>query len=277
MTEAEITAAPGAKVDAETWEEGFEARSAGRAAYRSGWTRSYHEMLLLDRIYPRLMPDLQGRRLVEVGSAPGRHLVHLHRLFGVRPFGVELTESGAELNRQVFSQAGIDPAQVIRADFFDQDFQEDHHRDFDVVLSRGFLEHFDDPAAVVDLHLNLLRPGGHLVVIIPNLRGVFGAWQRRFHPELLARHNLETMRADVFGSLFERADLRRLYCGHYGTFDTWALSASPESSRFLHGCVHQLRRAQIPLNVGMRLLFGRRGFETATFSPFLLFIGVYEP
>ena len=52
---------------------------------------------------------------------------------------------------------------------------------FDVVMSRGFIEHFDEPSSVVDRHLDLLKPGGLLVVSIPNLRGVNGLLTRFFH------------------------------------------------------------------------------------------------
>jgi 2-polyprenyl-3-methyl-5-hydroxy-6-metoxy-1,4-benzoquinol methylase len=72
---------------------------------------------------------MEGAKVVEVGSAPGEHLVRLKQRFGLTP-----------------------------------------REAFDVVLSGGFIEHFTDVAAIVQKHLQLLKPGGRLVVMIPNLK-----------------------------------------------------------------------------------------------------------
>src|SRR5438477_5971999 len=51
--------------------------------------RHYPEYLLWDVLYAQHLPHRKGVRVLEVGSAPGEHLIQLWRSFGYEPFGVE--------------------------------------------------------------------------------------------------------------------------------------------------------------------------------------------
>jgi 2-polyprenyl-3-methyl-5-hydroxy-6-metoxy-1,4-benzoquinol methylase len=42
------------------------------------------------------------------------------------------------------------------------------------VISFGFIEHFDNPENVIQKHLDLLKPGGILIVGVPNFTGIHG-------------------------------------------------------------------------------------------------------
>ena len=115
--------------------------------------------------------DKPGQRVIEVGSAPGRNLVRLHRRFGLDPWGVEYTATGARLNRGRFEAIGVDPAQVIEEDALSDAFLSRWGGQFDVVFSMGFIEHFDDPGPVVRRHIELCRPGGLVVSRCPTCVG----------------------------------------------------------------------------------------------------------
>ena len=64
---------------------------------------------------------------------------------------------------------------------------------FDTVLCLNVLESLDDPAAVLNLLCTAVRPGGSVVVLVPNVPGAFGSLdrkmghQRRYSP---ASHSL---------------------------------------------------------------------------------------
>ena len=94
---------------------------------------------------------------IEIGCAPSDHLVNLHRNFGYKPYGVEYSHSGVILTRETFRRHGFDTSSIIEADFFDQEFHNRFRGSFDVVLSSGFIEHFNPPDEVVSLHVNLLK------------------------------------------------------------------------------------------------------------------------
>ena len=137
----------------------------------------YADYLLWENILKRYFSGIKGGKVLEIGSAPGEFLIQLSRRFDLAPYGVEITSHGAELNRSIFKSNNIDPNQVTQADFLSSDFQSKNQCTFDVVLSRGVIEHFTNVAEVIDKHINLLVPGGLLLVSIPHLRGLNYFWQ----------------------------------------------------------------------------------------------------
>jgi SAM-dependent methyltransferase len=238
-------------------------------------SRDYCEYLLWDVLYKTYLPSRRGARVLEVGSAPGDHLVQLHHVFGYQPFGVEYAPARAELNRECFKHHGIDPGNVIEADFLSTGFQERFRNAFDIVVSRGFIEHFTDVESVIDSHLNVLRSGGRLIISIPNLRGVNYALTRFFNKDLLPLHNLAIMQLETFSKLFERKPLSKLTSQYYGTCNFGLFLAEKTSVR--RHLLPVAAKIQRLLNVLLRSFLGATGWETNYLSPYLIFIGVKKP
>ena len=236
------------------------------------YTRSYDDYLLWEVIYKSYLPEIAGAKALEIGSAPGDYLVRLNQEFGVIPYGIEYTESGAELNRRIFTSSGLNPANIICANFFSEAFQSQHKEYFDIVVSRGFIEHFDNVEEVIEKHLALLKPGGHLIISVPNFRGVYYIWLRLFRKKVLAMHNLSVMQKREFIKLFRARGLSTLFCGYYGMFSLNHLHAAPDSPlRFITAYLHNLQKL---FNLLFRLAFAHKGMESRFFSPYLLFMGV---
>jgi SAM-dependent methyltransferase len=235
------------------------------------WMSSYDDHQIWNVLYPRHMPH-PGSAVVEIGSAPGEHLARLSETFGLVPYGIEYSDSGVEVNRAVFAARGLDAANVIPMDFFSEECLLRYRETFDVVVSRGFIEHFVDPALVVDRHLDLLKPGGLLIVTIPNLRGINHSLTHFFHRELIPMHNLKIMSKPAFLQLFDTARVRPLTCGYIGTFSFYLFNVK-EGSRLaplLRACM----KLQTVLNVLFRLFLGSRGAENRFTSPQLFFAGI---
>lgn len=234
--------------------------------------RSYEEFRLWEVILPRYLARQRGAKVVEIGSAPGDLLVRLNRRFDLTPYGIEYSTVGAKLNRDVFAANGVDPGNVIEADFLAPHLHEQYQEAFDVVLSNGFIEHFPDVDAIVQKHLSLLKPGGRLVVIIPNLRGVNFLLAWLFRRDVLAMHNLDIMTREKFAALFERQSLERLFCDYYGTFNFYLFHTGPGSLMRLPLAL--CMKLQLVLNLLFRSLFKDKGAESRWFSPSLLYVGI---
>ncbi|MFY9571161.1 MAG: class I SAM-dependent methyltransferase, partial [Blastocatellia bacterium] len=176
------------------------------------------------------------------------------------------------LNRKLFAENNIDPHNVIHGDFLSDEFHNRYKGHFDMVISRGFIEHFTDAQGIVAKHLNLLARGGVLIISIPNLRGFNYLLARILNSEVLAMHNLTIMRKQEFTALFDGHEIAPLYCNHYGTFNFGLFNAQPNSLRqfVLDLCI----KLQTTLNLAFRLLLGDKGAESSFFSPALIYIGV---
>jgi SAM-dependent methyltransferase len=234
--------------------------------------RHYPDYLLWEVLYAKHLPRRRGARVLDVGSAPGEHLVRLWRSFGYEPYGVEYSEQGVQVNRELFEREGLNPANVIHADFLSTSFQKTYRSYFDIVMSHGLIEHFTDLEPVIAGHVNLLRDGGHLVVSIPNLRGINRALAYFFHREILPLHNLSIMEPDVFNNLFTNERLSPLICRYYGTFSFGIHNTKPDSpKRYL---LRLCGRLQQIMNLLFRSAFGARSPEVKYFSPYLIFIGI---
>ena len=69
-------------------------------------------------------------------------------------------------------------------------FAKEHRATFNFVYSMGLIEHFGTPHAILEEMYNLLKPGGTMLTIIPNLRGMYTPIARVASPKLLATHKV---------------------------------------------------------------------------------------
>ncbi len=272
------------------WERNYETQPAeaeavaraatGRRSASGRWIKKlfgsslkdHSNYLLWDVMMAERLPHDAQLKVVEIGSAPGEHLLQFHEKFGYAPYGIEYTETGAMINRRLFGQHGIDPAQVIQADVFAPSVTEQYAGAFDVVVSFGFAEHFDDVAAVIERHLELLKEDGWLIVQIPRLSG-FNYWVARlFNRETLPMHNLSIMQKDVFQHLFAGLPVQQHVCDYVGVIKL-QLCLPQVIGGWQGALINAVKNVQMMLNVILHGLFPRSGGSTAWFSPYLIFIG----
>ena len=97
--------------------------------------------------------------IFEIGCAPGKWIAHVATQSELLPCGIEYTQGGLNATIKNFEILKIKHGEIISGDFFKvQPFKE-----YDVVMSLGFIEHFDDATEVVARHLMWLKPGGLLI------------------------------------------------------------------------------------------------------------------
>ena len=130
-----------------------------------------------------------GMNVLEIGCAPGKILAWAAIALKVRVSGLDYSESGINISKELLLKLGIS-GDLRCEDVFETSFAEGC---FDCVYSLGVIEHFSNPEELVRIHFNLLKPGGKALVIIPNYGGIYGRMQKYFDPENLALHNLEIM------------------------------------------------------------------------------------
>lgn len=214
------------------------------------WNRFWNDVTLPDvpdfrKSFDRTFLDFYEKHLsldarhalLEVGCAPGRWLIYFHKRFGCRVAGCEYSPLGLKVLERNLTVAGV-AADVFEGDFMTQAMG---GRTFDVILSKGFLEHFSDPFAVARRHAEFLAPGGLLLLDVPNLRGINRWFQRK---DLLDAHNLDVMTRRFFQFLADELGLRVRFLDFVGGFEPGILDTRtrPFLLRALKGVLGRLRR-----------------------------------
>ena len=151
-----------------------------------------------------------------VGLHPGRYLGVLGQL-GYTVHGIDLTPAVSRM------KPGLDALGLRTGDFHEADFLSfEPGRRYDVVCSFGFIEHFQDWAAVLRKHAALVAPGGQIIIETPNFRG---AVQQLFHrwldAENLKRHNLAAMVPEAWADVLRAEGFTVERAGYFGPFDFW--------------------------------------------------------
>lgn len=237
-------------------------------------TRDYSNYLIWDVILPKYLTLPEKKKIIEIGCAPGKYLINFKNNFGFDPYGVEYSEEGARIAKQNFNKNGINPDHIIKADFFDQNFQDRYKENFDLVFSRGFIEHFDNPENAVSGHLNLVKTGGLVVISIPNLSGVNRFIARRMNIDSFILHNTSIMNKEKFCKLFPADKLETIFCGYVGIF-SFGLFNTKTNREWRYYTYRILLLLQRSFDLLLRLLFGRVNLIKSRFSsPYLLYIGI---
>ena len=167
-----------------------------------------------------LSRSLEGcRRVVEVGCAPGKWLAWLG-CRGHEVAGLDFAPGGVESTRRRLEAAGV-RGDVRCEDLFATTSEPGS---FDAAYSAGVVEHFDDPRPCLARHLDLVRPGGRVVVLIPNYAGIYGRLQARLDPENLAIHNLSIMDPRSLAAAMRDAGGAEVVARRVGRASPWILS-----------------------------------------------------
>lgn len=125
-------------------------------------------------LFQTILPE-QAFDLLEVGCAQSRWLPHFASEHGARVCGLDYSELGCEAERTILRDAGID-GEIFCGDLFEPRAALTNR--FDVVVSFGLVEHFDDTAAAIRALREYAKPGGLLVTVVPNMVGATGAIER---------------------------------------------------------------------------------------------------
>ncbi len=196
---------------------------AGDAAGKSYWNSVWEELPPVERyegpvhehhsVLSRFLYNAGGGDAVEIGCATGNFMVYINKEFGYRVDGLDYSDQMDYVRANLFFN-GIHDANLFSADFFE--FAPD--KKYDLVFSAGFAEHFDDHELVVRKHAEWAKPGGLVVIIVPNLTHIHRLLCGWFAPEVLRVHRFSLMRRAVMRQTLQKAGLQVLHCEYHKTF-----------------------------------------------------------
>lgn len=217
---------------------GEERRLTGRAQWDQYWAelqlplvvkRNRHTLYLnaiLDA-FDRFFPRDDTLTALELGGAPGQYLAYLHRRYGYRVSCLDYSTVGCAGTKENFRLLDI-PVDVYEADLFDESVT---LPSFDIVYSLGLIEHFDSQSSVVRQHVRFLKPGGLLVLGVPNFQGVNGWFLSRLAPRLLQEHQLSAMNLQSWRTFEQELGLAPVFKQYVGGFEPSIFLRREDGSR----------------------------------------------
>jgi SAM-dependent methyltransferase len=167
------------------------------------------------KVFDRELPNISGLSILEVGGAYGEYLLYLTRRFGYKAYSLDYSRVGNEQTLETFARAGI-PVEVFERDLFADNA---NLPKFDIVYSLGFIEHFDDPLNVVARHLDLLKPGGILLLGVPNYGGIYRNVLRRLAPSIERTHNMQAMDLANWKQFTDKLPIDPIFTNYVGGFE----------------------------------------------------------
>lgn len=172
-----------------------------------------HELVSV--IVPYLR-DYEGKEFLEIGCSPGTVSSLICRKIKLVPSGIDTSPAAEAYLDRMRADVGVE-ANLIRIDVREFRPQEP----FDIVSSFGLVEHFDDTQGILDHHDRLCRPGGLIIVSIPNFRYVQWLYHFLLDRTDLKRHNLQSMTFETFTTFARRHRHEILALQYVGSISFW--------------------------------------------------------
>ena len=214
------------------WEDTYQHRHYKSASHFTGLI-NHCNRLILQKL---LDIPMAGKRVLEIGAGDSYWLPYLAEKFPSSQFaGLDYSERGCELLSQRASTANV-ALEVIRADLFAA--EPAMGKPFDVVVSFGVVEHFEDLAKALAAKRRYLDVDGTMFTLIPNMAGILGSLTKRMSPEVYAQHNPHNLVSFLDGH--HRAGLTPVSWGYLGASNFGVLSSCIDKRNSLK---HQLVRA----------------------------------
>ena len=177
------------------------------------------------KLLGEIIQEHQPKSAIELGGFPGYYAIFLKKYFGLDTtlfdFYVHPGVLKKVLNANQLTEQDIT---VIEGDLFNYQPK----KQYDLVLSCGLIEHFNDTKDIIQKHLSFLRAGGTLFITLPNFTGINGWVQRKFDFDNYEKHNISSMNPQLLAGYCKELGLKNVEAYYYGKFSIWLENRSQQ-------------------------------------------------
>jgi SAM-dependent methyltransferase len=178
-------------------------------------------------ILGKIIKDTNAKTAVELGGFPGYYAVYLKKYKGLNTTLLDYFIHRDLINKLLFANdLKEDDINIIEADLFAYKPE----ALYDIVLSFGLVEHFNDTKFIIGEHLKFLKSGGTLFITLPNFKSVNGWVQRKFDKENYDKHNINSMDLALLKTSCEALGLKNVEAYYHGKFSVWLENKSVQNS-----------------------------------------------
>lgn len=130
----------------------------------------------------KFCPDIEGKKLLEVGSGFGNFLLVARQRYNIDAYGVEPSSDGFggsdSVAKKILSDNGVNPDVIVNGKGEMLPFTDDL---FDICYSSNVLEHVDDPQKVIVEMVRVTKPRGIIQIVVPNYGSFFEGHYAMFY------------------------------------------------------------------------------------------------
>lgn len=162
--------------------------------------------------------DGKEKEVFEIGCFPGRYLYH----FGKKNYilnGIDITEEMDDSFIQWLKSKNFIVGEIKKEDVFS--FKPS--KQYDIVSSFGFIEHFANFDALIEQHIQWTKANGYIIISVPDFSNPI---QHILHSlsdkKLLSIHNLKAMDMNAWKEVIKKHSVETIFEGHFGGYGFWA-------------------------------------------------------
>ena len=190
------------------------------------WSDSYVETEVQDLadhdvalFVKKHLKPVNNKTALELGSFPGAFLPTIGR-FHYKLNGIDFNPRNATELPNWLRTCGLDVGKFYSGDLFE--FVKNNQGKYDLVCSFGLIEHFENFEDLIRTHVQLLEPGGKLIITTPNFRGWMQYLPHKiFDSYNLSKHYLPSMKPGKWKKILEQEGMTVEFAGYFGGFTFW--------------------------------------------------------
>ena len=170
------------------------------------------------KLIAQIAQQNQAKTLLEIGGFPGYFSVWTQLNLGLKATLLDYVVHLPILNQ--LEQANglpVNTIGVIETDLFTYQSTQK----YDLVVSNGLIEHFQNTTEIIQKHAEQLADGGVLLITLPNFKSLNGWFQQQFDPENYAKHHIACMDLALLSNIAQQLGLRNIKVQYNGGFMLW--------------------------------------------------------
>lgn len=167
------------------WESTWQASTLPRLVVPNDTSLRNHVRRCLHTFLSGVLEGRRGLSVIEVGCANSVWLPYFAQQHGCLVTGLDYSDVGCTSAREILTLAKVE-GEIFPGDLWDPPAK--LLGSFDFVFTYGLVEHFDPTDRVLTALAKLLRPGGTMITLVPNLSGWAGTVQKALNRPIFDIH-----------------------------------------------------------------------------------------
>lgn len=129
----------------------------------------------LHQYFLKIIENIKGLNILELGCASSVWPIYFSQYHEANVTGLDYSAVGCKKSKILMDTYKV-PGNIYCSDLFQPPTE--ILNTFDLVVSFGLVEHFQNTAECLKACSHFLKPGGRLLTLVPNMRGLIGFLQK---------------------------------------------------------------------------------------------------